>query len=244
MLTMQKFIFILFFLVFGAAQSLAANTVVVRGPYREGFLLAGKVDCAQAFNEFWEVTGANEVGLNSPDIFVNAVGLSVCRFDGTNTHFELLAKFLPKTAKGEAQLKEIVDRRSGADFYGDKITFETPTEILVETKFAVSGEDTRQLRKVELLPNEGEYALGSSFSNTVKGVMQSSESLKEFEDLLVSEFGAKDKDFLNALKSARFLSVRKSMIYVFDSKFNSRTLDWWWQFWGGDRQCANDPCPH
>lgn len=240
---MIKFVFLFIILVSGASVAHAAGTVIVRGGYRDGFVLTGNVDCMQAFNEFWEKTGANEIGLKSPDIFVNAVGLTMCRFDGTNTHFELLAKFLPITAKGEAQLSEMIRRRSGADFYGNPINFETPTHFIVETKFAINGDDPKQLRKVELVPNESEYALGASFSNTVQDVMQSPESLKKFEALIGAEFGIKDEAFLKALKSARFLSVRKSMIYIFDSKFTDRSLDWWWQFWGKDLQCANDPCP-
>jgi hypothetical protein len=190
------------------------------------------------------MSGFNDLYRNPDHLLADAVGLSMCEFDGTNTNFELYAKFVPGDAEGERLLAEMMKRRGGADFYGTPMTFETPTHMVMVTTFGIF-EETRenQLRKVELFPNDREFAIGDSFSKRARQILASPDSFKELGVLVEDQFGKPDPDFLAHLSSAYFLSMKKSLIYVFDAQTSDQTLDWWWQFWGVNTNCGNNACP-
>jgi hypothetical protein len=225
-----------------AAENFSGNTVIVRGPYHTGYILDGNINCVQAFNDFVEKSGYNDLYPHRDKVFLNAVGMSGCRSDGTNTYFELYAKFIPADEEGARILAQVMKKHEGQDFYGTPIKYETPSHILVETKFKISRgqQDPVELRKVELMENGHEYQLGDAFSKRAKG---EASTLEGFRNLVASEFKDVQPDFVNALKDASFLEMKKSMIYIFEDDVAGRSVDWFWQFWGSNRMCSEGQCP-
>ncbi|HRO67449.1 MAG TPA: hypothetical protein PL182_07790 [Pseudobdellovibrionaceae bacterium] len=232
----------LFFAFTASAEALSFQTVIIRGPTRSGFVIEGKVDCYRAYSELFEISGTNELWGKREDVYSFPVGMT-CRQDEDFTYVLAYAKFVPVTEKGVRMIEDVIRTHSGADFYGTPIVFETPSEMIIETKVVVSreGKSPVEVRKTELVENEGEFRIGEDFSQRVKAA---STDPRSFETLLVEEFGGSPDELRTALKDAGSIQAKKSMIYVFDDPRVSRVLDWWWQSWGATRTCEKRECPY